>query len=110
MMSNLIIQKFFKMEVKHGGKREGAGRKPKTEEQNIIEQMDSIMELSDLFTKLSNNINNGETKAIELWLKYRVGLPKQIIDSNVNIQTEFGNPFERMRENHGLNEKTNKGD
>lgn len=73
------------MENKHGGKRAGAGRKPKTDEQNIIEQMDSIMPLIDVFSKLSENISNGETKAIELWFKYRIGLPKQVIDNNVTV-------------------------
>lgn len=84
----MINQDFFKMERKHGGKRIGSGRKPKTDEQSIIEQMESIMPISDVLTKLSENINQGETKAIELWIKYRIGLPKQVIDNNVTV-TDF---------------------
>lgn len=46
------------------------------------------MPLSEVFLKLSENISNGETKAIELWIKYRIGLPKQVIDNNVTV-TDF---------------------
>lgn len=73
------------MEKKHGGKREGSGRKSKTEEQSNIELMDSIFPLSAVYRKLSENIKSGETKAIEIWIKYRVGLPKQVIDNNVTV-------------------------
>ena len=40
-------QVFFKMS-KHGGKREGAGRKPKQQEQDLIDKLDTIINKEDV--------------------------------------------------------------
>jgi hypothetical protein len=59
-----------------------AGRPPKAQEQTLIEK------LSPYDTKaiqvLFNNINGGEKWAVELFFKYRFGMPKQQIDHTTN--------------------------
>ena len=41
-----------------GGKREGAGRKPKAEEQKVIEELGPLH--PKVFKALENNLDNGE--------------------------------------------------
>ena len=82
---NLINQDFFKMEKKHGGKRDGSGRKPKIEEDSLIDKMDNVMSLELVLDKLAETINGKETNAIKTWLSYRLGMPKQIIESKSEV-------------------------
>ena len=37
---------------KHGGKREGAGRKPKQQEKDLIDKLDSIINKEEVIKKL----------------------------------------------------------
>lgn len=67
-----------------GGKREGAGRKPRVQEIKLIEQMDAIAVPSEIWEALLFKIKQGDTQAIKLWLSYRLGLPKQQIDITSN--------------------------
>ena len=76
------------MENKHGGKREGAGRKSKADETDLIAQMDSVCSISTVLEKLVENIEANETNAIKLWLSYRFGMPKQIIESKTELTVE----------------------
>ena len=73
------------MENKRGGKREGSGRKPKIEEDSFIDKMDNVMSLELVLDKLAENINGKETNAIKTWLSYRIGMPKQIIESKSEV-------------------------
>lgn len=68
--------------AKHGGKREGAGRKSKSEEQNLIEVLSPFDE--DANTQLGKAIKAGERWAIELFFKYKYGMPKQQTDITTN--------------------------
>ena len=65
-----------------GGKREGAGRKPKDEEQKVIEKLHPLN--PKVFTALNIAIENGERWAVELWFKYVVGMPRQSVDHTTN--------------------------
>lgn len=69
---------------KAGGKREGAGRKPKILEVKLIEQMDAISVPNEIWKALLFKCQQGDTQAIKLWLSYRFGLPKQQIDVTTN--------------------------
>lgn len=60
-----------------GGKREGAGRKPKAEEDRLIERLDSIIDQDKALKALSTKVYDGDGRALELYMKYRYGLPKQ---------------------------------
>jgi len=65
----------------NGGARENSGRFKKDELFQLIESMDAITIPKEVFRKLADKIEaTGDIKAIELWLKYRLGMPKQMMD------------------------------
>ena len=64
-----------------GGYREGAGRKPKAYEIQLIEQMDSILAPAEAWEALANLVRANDPAAIKLWLNYRFGMPKQQIEA-----------------------------
>ena len=64
----------------HGGARPGAGRKPKADELNLINTMDSILPIEDVWNKVSHLVMNGDMAAIKIWIEYRLGKPKQSMD------------------------------
>ena len=63
----------------HGGKREGAGRKPKAEELSVIEAMDKCDPTGEIWQRLWKLVKADDTAAIKLWLAYRYGAPQQTI-------------------------------
>jgi hypothetical protein len=65
---------------KHGGARQGSGRKPKADELKLIEQMDAIAAPQEAWEALWNKAKSGDVQAIKTWLEYRFGKPKQQID------------------------------
>ena len=67
-----------------GGKREGAGRKPKVQEVKLVESMDAISVPDEIWKALLYKCLQGDTGALKLWLSYRYGLPKQQIDITSN--------------------------
>ena len=84
MFSNRL-QKSTKMagvKGKSGGKREGAGRPSNGEVINIRQILDENIDIDIVMQKLLERIESGDQRAIELFLKYRAGLPKQEIDLN----------------------------
>ena len=64
----------------NGGARENSGRFKKDELFKLLETMDAICIPYDVFLKLYERVESGDLKAIEIWLKYRLGMPKQMID------------------------------
>jgi len=66
----------------NGGKRKGAGRKPKAEEDKLKALMDGIATPRHVWDKLLEKVTKGDTNAIKLWLAYRYGQPKQTIESD----------------------------
>lgn len=68
--------------LNNGGKREGAGRKPKSEEQSLIERLTPLEE--EAFKQLKVNMEAGEKWAVELFFKYKYGMPKQSKDITTN--------------------------
>ena len=71
-----------------GGKREGAGRPTLGEQINIRSIMDQHIDVNVVMEKLMERIDAGDHRAIELFMKYRAGLPKQEIDLNHSGQTD----------------------
>ena len=57
----------------HGGKREGAGRKSKAEEQKLIEKLTPLAPKA--LEALERNINNDEGWAIKLFFDHFYGKP-----------------------------------
>lgn len=67
---------------KHGGARVGAGRSTRADEQQLVERLSPMDDLA--LIKLNENIESGERWAVELFFKYRYGMPKQMIDHTTN--------------------------
>jgi hypothetical protein len=63
-----------------GGARQGAGRKPKAQEIQVIETMDAIAAPKEAWEALWNKCLEGDTAALKLWLAYRFGAPKQKVE------------------------------
>lgn len=68
-----------------GGKREGAGRKPKIEEQKLVEKLSPLDEKA--FKALKHALINEEAWAVKLFFAYRFGMPKIKADITSNGQT-----------------------
>ena len=68
----------------NGGKREGAGRKPKSHEQDLIEKLDKIIQEEEVIEQLKELIADGDLRAIQLYLNYRRGKPKETKDITIN--------------------------
>ena len=60
-----------------GGKRDGAGRPTKGELLKVREILDEAISPEAVMQKLTELIDNGDYRAIDLYMKYRVGQPKQ---------------------------------
>lgn len=65
-----------------GGARPNSGRMRKDEVISLIESMDLVKVPVDVWNKLAERIEDGDTNAIKTWLQYRYGMPKQVIDQN----------------------------
>lgn len=57
-----------------------AGRKPKAEEQALIERLSPFEDVA--VKKLEMAVRHGETWAIKLYFEYRYGKPRQTIEQN----------------------------
>jgi len=65
----------------NGGKREGAGRKPKTEELKLIEKLTPLEPLA--FEALKKGLENGDFKYVQLYYNYVAGKPRETKDVNL---------------------------
>jgi hypothetical protein len=66
----------------HGGKREGAGRKPKSEEIELIEKLKPLEDLA--FAALKEGLEKKDFKFVQLYMNYRFGKPKETKDITIN--------------------------
>lgn len=65
-----------------GGKREGAGRKSKAEEQQLIERLTPLREKG--FKALESGLDKKLPWAVKLFMEYMYGKPKQSTDITTN--------------------------
>ena len=70
----------------NGGAREGAGRKTKADEIRMIELMDATKAPKEVWQKLSELVDDGDTNAVKTWLSYRYGKPKETKDVTINAE------------------------
>jgi len=68
----------------HGGKREGAGRPTKADENKLIERLDRIIDKDEVIHKLNELIKKGDLRAITIYLDRRFGKPIETKDVTVN--------------------------
>jgi hypothetical protein len=69
----------------HGGKRVGAGRKPRADELKVAEKFRYILSDEYVIKKLSEKVEQGDLKAIELWIAYTNGKPRQPVEMDVEV-------------------------
>ena len=66
--------------INNGGKREGAGRKPKDAESKLIERLDACIDQEEAIEILKNKMHNGDMRALQLYFNYRYGKPKESVE------------------------------
>jgi len=66
--------------INNGGHK-NAGRKPKVEEQQLIEKLSPLEPLA--FKALSNALSDEQNWAVKLWFEYMYGKPKETKDVTV---------------------------
>ena len=75
---------------KHGGARKGAGRKPKNDEQALLDKLSVYSD--EAHSKLREAVENGDQWAIKMFFEYFYGRPNQ----NINHQND-GGKFDNAR-------------
>ena len=63
-----------------GTKGNKGGRKPKSEEVKAAEQLRAVLDDKSVVERLASKVNEGDMKAIELWMAYIFGKPQQHMD------------------------------
>ena len=69
----------------HGGKRIGAGRKAKAEEQRLIENLTPMNEMA--LESLKKGLEKKEQWAVKLFFEYFYGRPQQRVDVTSNEES-----------------------
>lgn len=64
---------------KNNGGHKTAGRKPKSDEIQLIESLDKHIEQEEVFEVLYGLIKEGNIRAIQLYMNYRHGKPKESV-------------------------------
>ena len=72
-----------------GGVRPNSGRPTNGEVINIRKIMDEAIDPKMVTEMLKQRIESGDQRAIELYLKYRAGVPKQEIDLNTKSDVDL---------------------
>ena len=72
-----------------GGVRPNSGRPTNGELINIRQILDEAIDPKMVTEMLKQRIESGDQRAIELYLKYRAGLPKQEIDLNTKSDVDL---------------------
>jgi len=69
----------------HGGKRKGAGRKAKAEEQKLIENLTPMNSIA--LDSLQKGLEKKEQWAVKLFFEYFYGKPQQRVDVTTNEES-----------------------
>ena len=72
-----------------GGKRPNSGRPSEGERLHIRKMLDENIDPVFVTEKLFQLVDNGDFRAIDLYMKYRVGTPVQSIDMNLTGSTDI---------------------
>jgi hypothetical protein len=67
-----------------GGKREGSGRKSKSDEVKLIERLTPLEDKA--YKALEAGIENGDFKYVQLFYHYYAGKPKETKDITLNTE------------------------
>lgn len=80
--------------MKKGGHRTGAGRKPKATEIELIELLTPLDAIA--FKAIEKGVKAGEFAYIKLFMEYRYGKAKQIMDITTNDKPLEIDPWLRL--------------
>jgi len=69
----------------HGGKRQGAGRKPKADELNLIEKLTPLEDAA--YQAIKAGVEKGDFKYVQLFYNYYAGKPRETKDITINEDT-----------------------
>ena len=69
----------------HEGKRQGAGRKSKADEINLIEKLSPLEDAA--YIALKEGVERGDFKYVQLFYNYYAGKPKETKDITINEDT-----------------------
>jgi hypothetical protein len=69
----------------NGGHKKG-GRKSNSELIELATNMDAVLAPKDLWKAIAKQVKKGDSQAAKLWVNYRYGLPKQILDLQTNAK------------------------
>lgn len=75
----------------NGGRREGAGRKSKSEEMQLIEMLNKHIDKDKAIKVLKEKIDEGDFKALQLYMNYMYGKPKETKDVTINAEQPLFN-------------------
>jgi hypothetical protein len=67
----------------HGGARKGAGRKPKQDEQALVEKLKPYEDVA--LKSLTDAVKAGESWAVKMFFEYLHGKPKETVYSQTEI-------------------------
>lgn len=77
---------------KNNGGHKTAGRKSKAEEFKLIEKLDKYINQQKVFETLGNLIEEGNLKAVEIYLNYYFGKPTEKVDHTTDGE-KINNPI-----------------
>lgn len=72
----------------HTWKGNTKGRPTKAEELGLSDKLDAIKPIAEVLQKLGEQIESGNQKALELWMNYYYGKPKQSMDLNTDFKID----------------------
>jgi hypothetical protein len=72
--------------MKHGGSRPGAGRKSKSEEQNLAESLYPMKD--DALKALNQGIKRGDHAFIKMFFEYFYGKPTDKVDLKMDAEVD----------------------
>ena len=71
---------------KNNGGHKTAGRKSKAEEMQLIEMLNKHIDKDEAIKKLKAMIDDGDFKAIQLYMNYMYGKPKETKDISITSE------------------------
>ena len=71
---------------KNNGGHKTAGRKSKAEEMQLIEMLNAHIDKDEAIKKLKVMIDEGDFKAIQLYMNYMYGKPKETKDISITSE------------------------
>ena len=78
----------------NGGARPNSGRLKKDEVISLIQTLDAIAVPDTVWKMLYAKVLDSDVNAIKIWLQYRYGMPKQVIDQNISIEKPIFNSLD----------------